>query len=448
LQHRFEIAPEGKVFYRSRRTCDEYVEYIQENREPQITFGQPSDICESLFHKFMTAFKPGPPIPDSKRNVNVTLTTNFPVGAKLTDHQDKLGLRNLFVKTDGNLLRSLDPVTLDPLKSMNYGDLVPEAHGTTTASHAAMDPDTGELFNFVLNFGTNPTYTLFKLTPPTKDSGAGYKVLTKITDAPAAYIHSVCLTKKYFVFCVWQADYKLNGVTIPFYKNMVQSFEAWDPKRQTLWYVIDRETGALIRKFESDPFFAFHYIASYDERDDIIIEIATFETHEVIHSLYLDAIKSSTATKPLTPNAYLTRIRLENITSSDSVSTTTTTRTDLVIELPTISASYVTHRARYTYGVSTRGLSALWDSVVKIDLSTDTLLHRYERPKCTPSEPIFVPRPGAKGEDDGAVLIVELDGVKGTSALVALDAGTFEVLARAEGEFVVPHGFHGTWWAQ
>ena len=59
-----------------------------------------------------------------------------------------------------------------------------------------------------------------------------------------------------------------------------------------------------------------------------------------------------------------------------------------------------------------------------------------------------MPRPDGKGEDDGVVLFVELDGVRGRSALVVIDANTFEEVARAEGDFVVPHGFHGTWWGQ
>ena len=75
-------------------------------------------------------------------------------------------------------------------------------------------------------------------------------------------------------------------------------------------------------------------------------------------------------------------------------------------------------------------------------------IKQFERPFCTPSEPIFVPRPGATEEDDGVVLMVELDGIKGESALVVIDAQSFEELGRAqakEGTFIVPHHFHGAW---
>lgn len=459
MQHRFEITAEGRVFYRSRQTCDEYVKHVQETGVLPITFAQ-KDLCDSMFHKFFTMFKGiNTTENDKARNVQVTLTPNFPVGPKLTEqsHRDKTGLRNLYVKTDANALRSLDPVTLDPIEDTNYTEIFPDARGVVSGAHAAVDPDTGELFNYTLQFGRVATYTLFKLAPPTVKQAAGHKILATITEAPAAYIHSVSLTKKYFIFCVWQADYKLNGATLPYHKNVVQAFRAWDPKRKALWYVVDRDQGGVVRKFESDPFFAFHHINSYDDGDNVVVDLCTFTTHEVIKTFYLDALKSSSATKALDPPPLVSRVTLANITASKSVGKATIIDTQAYLELPTISPSYSLRPNKYAYGTSTRGLSSLWDCVIKVDLDAlhknrtdpEGAIKRYERPKCTPSEPIFVARPGATKEDDGVVLLIELDGVKGRSALVVLDGMTFKEIGRAEvegGGFVVPHHFHGVWW--
>jgi torulene dioxygenase len=413
-----------------------------------------------MFHKFFTMFKGFDASNVEVRNVQVTLTPNFPVGDKLSSseqsHRDKSGLRNLYAKTDSNALRSLDSVTLDPIESTNYTNIVPDLTGSISASHAASDPDTGELFNYSLKFGRPTTYKLFKLTPPTIDKPAGHKILATITDAPAAYIHSVCLTKKYFIFCAWQADYKLNGATIPYHRNLTQSFRTWNPKRKALWYVIDREEGGVVRKFESDTFFAFHHINSYDDGDNIIVDLSTYATHEIVHSFYLDVLQSSSATQALDPPPLISRVVLSNITASKSVGTATITTTQVPLELPTISSPYSLRHYKYAYGASTRGLSSLWDCILKVDLeellknpaNPEGAIKRYERPKCTPSEPIFVPRPGATREDDGVVLVIELDGVKGKSALVVIDAMSFKEIGRAEvesGEFVVPHHFHGAW---
>ena len=62
----------------------------------------------------------------------------------------------------------------------------------------------------------------------------------------------------------------------------------------------------------------------------------------------------------------------------------------------------------------------------------------------SPGEPIFLPDPQGKDEDDGVLLSVVLDGTKGKSYLLCLDAKSFEEVGRAEMESVVAFGFHGT----
>jgi carotenoid cleavage dioxygenase-like enzyme len=54
-----------------------------------------------------------------------------------------------------------------------------------------------------------------------------------------------------------------------------------------------------------------------------------------------------------------------------------------------------------------------------------------------------VRRPGDEAEDGGVVLSVVLDANAGRSFLLALDAGSFEEVARAEAPHHIPFGFHG-----
>lgn len=62
---------------------------------------------------------------------------------------------------------------------------------------------------------------------------------------------------------------------------------------------------------------------------------------------------------------------------------------------------------------------------------------------CYPCEPVFVAAPGAQLEDDGVILSVVLDGMRGTSFLLVLDVATFIEIGRAEVPHHVPFGFHG-----
>jgi all-trans-8'-apo-beta-carotenal 15,15'-oxygenase len=61
-------------------------------------------------------------------------------------------------------------------------------------------------------------------------------------------------------------------------------------------------------------------------------------------------------------------------------------------------------------------------------------------------EPIFVPRPGRRDEDDGWLLALAYDGARHRSDLYILDARDVESepLAVARLPHHVPYGFHGT----
>jgi carotenoid cleavage dioxygenase-like enzyme len=92
------------------------------------------------------------------------------------------------------------------------------------------------------------------------------------------------------------------------------------------------------------------------------------------------------------------------------------------------------------------------DQLIKLDLDRNadgTFSHKiWQQFGCTPSEPIFVPSPNSKAEDDGVITSVILDGNTGTSFLLILDASTFTEIARAEmepGKFV-PYNYHGLWY--
>lgn len=115
-------------------------------------------------------------------------------------------------------------------------------------------------------------------------------------------------------------------------------------------------------------------------------------------------------------------------------------------ELPTINPQYATKRHRYVYGIADRGLSSFVDSLCKLDTKTGEAIY-WGVPKHSPGEAIFVPRPSTPGvesaEDDGVLLSVVLDGPRGTSYLVCLDAKDLKEIARAEVESAVTIGFHG-----
>jgi beta,beta-carotene 9',10'-dioxygenase len=114
---------------------------------------------------------------------------------------------------------------------------------------------------------------------------------------------------------------------------------------------------------------------------------------------------------------------------------------DESIELPRINYGRCHERPyRYVWGVGTGG--GWLDRIVKGDV-VERSTRIWEEDGAYPGEPVFVAAPEAQAEDEGVLLSVVLDGRRGTSYLLVLDAQSLEELARAEVPHAIPFGFHG-----
>ena len=114
----------------------------------------------------------------------------------------------------------------------------------------------------------------------------------------------------------------------------------------------------------------------------------------------------------------------------------------LAFDLPRINYGRCNERPyRYVWGTGW-GESGWLESVVKVDLERGES-SEWSEPGSYAGEPVFVAQPGAHDEDAGVLLSIVLDGERGTSSLVVLDAATLEQLARAEAPHHIPFGFHG-----
>ncbi len=123
----------------------------------------------------------------------------------------------------------------------------------------------------------------------------------------------------------------------------------------------------------------------------------------IIDQLYLARLRAGT---PLTATGQLTRFEL-GLGGDGEI-----TRRELApipIELPRINyASCAGKPYRYVWGTGIEVEGDFLDSIVKIDLATSGSARWYEA-GCYPGEPVFVPAPSARAEDDGVLLSVVLD---------------------------------------
>nr|KMM72320.1 hypothetical protein CPAG_08617 [Coccidioides posadasii RMSCC 3488] len=475
--HRFQILPPNKdhpkvrVIYNSRSTCDGLIRQIQKTGDPRVmSFGRRYDPCRSLFQKVMSVFhKGGDPAPDEV-SMSVTLSVGFPgmekIEGKGGDSRSSMKIRNLINKTDNSKLQALDPETLEPVGIASQTILHPDLKGPCSSAHAKSDPVTGDVYNFNLEFGRDPTYRIFRVSAST-----GQTSILATLHAAAAYIHSFCLTENYVILCVWNSFHVAGGLKVLWTRNIVDAL-SYDSTRPARWYVIDRrppdEGGrGLVAVYESDAFFCFHTVNSYEQPSssgkgkDIVADLIVYNNINCLTHFYLanlTSTPSSASPKPahLSYTTRLTRFRLPCVPAAESMDIKSPSRAviefqtdpDEIFELPTLNPHYVTHPHRYIYGVRHTNNSTFFDGLVKYDTVTHRITGWNEHGQSA-SEAIFIPRKSKDGaeeydEDDGVLLSVVLNGNTNKSYLLVLDAKTMTEVARADTNGAIGFGFHGT----
>ncbi|CAK7562994.1 MAG: hypothetical protein SEPTF4163_000851 [Sporothrix epigloea] len=529
--HRFEIAPtaDGKdteVFYSSRRQSEARVKYIQEHGASRLfTFAQRSDPCVGMLGKFMSTFKAAALRNDTNmgdvENMNVVVSFDMPgvtvsktaesmraakaaeqsakvhAAPPVIGHRTKLP-EEIWISTDANYMRRLDPATLEPIGVAAQNCLHPDLKGPLSCAHGHRDLATGDMFQYNLDLGATPVYRVFRVSKATgkttilatircrngtlASSTAGPEPVggaashTVTSNARPAYIHSFFMSARYLVLCIPCTHIAQNGLKLLWERNVLDSLEPFSPINKTRWIVIDKDPQGrgVVAEFESDAAFFFHGVNAYDEVDPrdgstrIVCDLVQYGSSTLLDALQYDVLtnrnnagvefyKNPDHVKNSSPHLRRFHLRLPD---ADQPMPSQVLHAELAFtiagphagELPTINDRYQTKPHRYVYGVANHGRATLADALVKTDTATRAALVWHAPHAHTPGEAIFVQRPvqGDNGngsededEDDGVLLSVVLDGLEAKSYLLCLDARTMKEVGRAEVGFAIGFGFHG-----
>jgi torulene dioxygenase len=423
------------------------------------------DVGDTLYKKFKSVFEPILPKSIHSANIGVDIRVAQPAEVEQAVKQsgDASTNKNLLtVTTDAHASKVIDADTLEPLGVTQQQNLHPSLTGPLSAAHAARDSSTGEVFNYNLAFGAKDIYRIFRANPTT----GKVDILAELSgpDFKPAYIHSLFLTKNFVILCIWPAFFPAHGFKLLWEKNLMDAMSPFDPSSKATWCVIDRHHGrGLVKKFQSPAFFSFHSTNAFEESSttegevDITCELVTFENLDILHHLYYDNVistsphianfkKTNSLTNPTLARYKLAAVPLTSTKTNSKIchpaEKILSISTPRAGDLPLINQNFALRPHRYVWSVLDRGKSSFLDGLGKTDTITGECVV-WEHEKHTPGEPIFVPRPGAVGEDDGVVLSVVFDGVSGRSHLICLDGASLKEVARAEVEGVVGFGFHG-----
>ncbi|KAI9310097.1 carotenoid oxygenase [Dichotomocladium elegans] len=487
--HRFEIAAGKNAIRYSSRFTAEGVEKnllqdpsrtvffgnIDESNGVRRVFGIVGRLGQMLLH-------PGRPIETmgpSDQNIGVTITPNFPLPSSFAkiENDDHV----LVSKTDANVLQQIHSKTLEPKRLFDYSRYDAQLEGPLSAAHHQYDPETGEVFNFVLKFGRNIQFTVFSI-----DKASNVRILAEITHRKLPngetgqairgnYVHSFWLTKNYVILPESPLYHTNNGIDITIQGAVVPAL-AWDETSPSYLHVIRRDGGGLVASVPvDDPFFTFHSSNAWESTQPdgsvvLNLDCCSFKNGDVIHQVaHLGIMDRKSQGKNHHSNTKLRGLAFPpsglefgdlcrytvHLNGADTAGIPLATATCRTIapnaEFPRI------HPARalkpYNYAWACRHNPATDQrpeglSLVKIDLETGNMLE-LDQDGHMFTEPVFVPRPGAAAEDDGVLLsftnIIDRDNPeKDRCAMVIVDAASMKEVARADiGDFGVLT-FHGS----
>lgn len=409
----------GRVYYSNRfLRSDAYRRVVEKGSIDYLTFA--ADPCRSLFQQLFTIFRPS--MGEHIKNANVNI-------AKLADQWAAL--------TEIPLPVRFDKETLETLGVLDYSDDLP-GRGCFASAHPHYDAVRGETISYLVKYGSRSTYIIYKML----DGSSKRIPIASIPVDEPSYMHSFAVTDNYvilteFPLLVKPIDFLIKGK--PFIKNF-----HWKPEQNTTFLIVDRSSGELASKCTCDAFFAFHHANAYEKNGELVIDLVAYPDPSIIYSVssYPSFDSDFAAAKEFNAHhrPFLQRFHLSLATGAIQSSILY----NGPIEFPRINELYDGRAYQYLYGVDPSGLFSLEDKreLIKIDLNSCQPL-TWSQKSCHPGEPVFVPSANPSSEDDGVVLSVVFDLASNHSFIIALDAKSFQEIARAELPHKIPAGLHG-----
>nr|XP_057929800.1 retinal Mueller cells isomerohydrolase-like isoform X1 [Doryrhamphus excisus] len=463
IMHKFDLKNGQVTYFRKFIKTDAYVRAMTENRVVITEFGTAAypDPCKNIFSRFFTYF----------RGIEVTdncMVNIYPVG------------EDFYAVTETNYITKVDPDSLETLKKVDLCKYL-SVNGVTAHPHIEAD---GTVYNIGNCFGKNMSlaYNIVKIPPAQKDKMDPLEKSQVIAQLPSSerlkpsYIHSFGLTDNYFVF-----------VEQPIKINLLRFLSAWSIRGATYmdcfesnesmgtWFhLVTKDPAAYMssHKFRTSAFNIFHHINAYEDQGFIVVDLCTWKGHELVYNyLYLanlrndwEKVKKAAMTAPQPEvRRYVLPLDIHSMDpGKNMVSLSYTTATAVLLsdgtiwlepevilsqprqafEFPQINYSQCRGKKySFTYGLGLNHF--IPDKIVKLNVQTkETLI--WQEDECYPSEPLFVPTPGAAQEDDGVLLsIVVKPGAERPGFLLVLDATEMTELARAEVNTIFPVTLHG-----
>ena len=308
-----------------------------------------------------------------------------------------------------------------------------------------MDMGNGEMVGVAIQMGVDyVVYSVRADAPRTRHIIARVPAAHTETNM-AAWIPTFAVTPNYILL-----------VEVPFYIDLVAVrpmgrmpeplIGDWRPQEGTRLHLVRRSDG-FVTTCRAPVFFATGFVNAFDAAGGrFVADMQVYDGPDVLKRLELDSLRALHGRDaPDLPAARLVRLSIPVDGQGEVQSATISPDTPVgtFLSRPIINPLVAQKPYRFTYGsVCTTRPRQLPNALSKIDIQNREALVWSEEGS-QPGEPIFVPRPGARTEDDGVLLSV-VASVSGSAYLLALDGHTFAEMGRALCPHALPFGFHST----
>jgi carotenoid cleavage dioxygenase-like enzyme len=394
---------DGKAAYRSR-----WVETASMRVEVEAG--------EAVYSGFANGGTPGR-LPDGAPPAKNIANTNVGI---FDDH--------LIVYYEGGLPHHLDPSSLATLGTYDF-------HGgldVLCTAHFKIDPDSGDMLFFA---ATGPIITWYRA-----DAKTGQVIDSRVVDIGVPVLmHDFAVSATYAIFFVTPALFRLDLAA------QGRPGVVWDERATpdgVRIVLLDRRTHEVTWHDVGGQFANTHFFNAYETDGELVID-----GHRITRlGTPADRLDRPIGSHEWFPPALPYRWRIDLRTGrarEEQVS-------GIAGEFPRINEAYLGRRNRYGYFVTTSGLVAdtMTDGLARHDYLLDvTTVVAGPEGLTSPSEPVFVSRAGARGEDDGYLLTVWWNRQTGLSEMLVHDAADLrrDPMARVKLPARVPFGFHGNW---
>lgn len=340
---------------------------------------------------------------------------------------------HLLALNEGGLPWEVRASDLETLGEFDYdGGLF----GRTFSAHGKIHPRSGDYINF--GSGTTrkgfkppaPCLNLFRIDGGGRVVASGRAVIDRFP-----FCHDFAMSDRYGVFFLGSIVFGQMGRFFLGTRSIAEliGFDAALPMRIV---VVDLETLAVVRQFETDPGAIIHFGNAFEEGDEIVVDgmyTGDFDANQTLGDVFNpDGRFGGGAYHRYRLNLRTGQVSCERLCETES-------------EFPTFNPAVAgqRHAVCYTACSIPNGADSFFNGFQRVEHDGTSTVVTLP-PGFYGSEPMFAPAVESTAEDDGYLLEVVYDAFRHLSELQIYRADRpTDLVARLHLTHHLPHQFHG-----